>query len=51
MALDDDNDCPLCIGNFDVTDMNFFPCPCEYQVRNFHFDYFYIFSVYIILAL
>ncbi len=33
---DDDEDeekCPLCCEDLDVTDRNFFPCPCGYQVR------------------
>lgn len=32
---DDDEEeekCPLCCEELDVTDRNFFPCPCGYQV-------------------
>jgi hypothetical protein len=32
---DDDEEeeyCPLCCETLDITDRNFFPCPCEYQV-------------------
>ena len=30
---EDDEKCPLCCEDLDVTDRNFFPCPCGYQVR------------------
>lgn len=30
---EDDEICPLCCETLDVTDKNFFPCPCGYQVR------------------
>lgn len=26
---------PLCIEEFDLSDINFRPCPCGYQVRNY----------------
>ncbi|KAJ1635498.1 hypothetical protein T492DRAFT_626031 [Pavlovales sp. CCMP2436] len=29
---DDDSACPLCMEDLDVTDRNFRPCPCGYQV-------------------
>ncbi|KAF9890237.1 transcriptional repressor general negative regulator of transcription subunit 4 [Aspergillus nanangensis] len=29
---DDDEFCPLCIEEFDLSDKNFKPCPCGYQV-------------------
>eukprot|EP00303_Exanthemachrysis_gayraliae_P002279 CAMPEP_0206007168 /NCGR_PEP_ID=MMETSP1464-20131121/5603_1 /ASSEMBLY_ACC=CAM_ASM_001124 /TAXON_ID=119497 /ORGANISM="Exanthemachrysis gayraliae, Strain RCC1523" /LENGTH=612 /DNA_ID=CAMNT_0053380659 /DNA_START=57 /DNA_END=1896 /DNA_ORIENTATION=- len=29
---DDDTSCPLCMEDLDVTDRNFRPCPCGYQV-------------------
>ncbi|KAL2391325.1 hypothetical protein RJ035_000361 [Blastomyces gilchristii] len=28
---DDDESCPLCIEEFDLSDKNFKPCPCGYQ--------------------
>jgi hypothetical protein len=33
--VDDDEDecCPLCVEEFDLSDRNFRPCPCGYQVR------------------
>lgn len=33
--IDDDEDetCPLCVEEFDLTDKGFRPCPCGYQVR------------------
>jgi CCR4-NOT transcription complex subunit 4 len=35
---DDDSDdgeiCPLCCEELDVTDKNFIPCQCGYQVRH-----------------
>jgi hypothetical protein len=37
MSLSDDEDdeiCPLCCEDLDVTDRNFFPCHCGYQVRD-----------------
>ncbi|ROW06651.1 hypothetical protein VPNG_06767 [Cytospora leucostoma] len=34
--LDDEEDtCPLCIEEFDLSDKNFRPCPCGYQVCQF----------------
>lgn len=35
-VIDDDEaeTCPLCIEEFDISDYNFFPCPCGYQVCN-----------------
>lgn len=29
---EDEEKCPLCCEELDVTDRNFFPCPCGYQV-------------------
>ena len=26
-------DCPLCLEELDISDLNFKPCPCGYQVR------------------
>lgn len=33
--IDDDEEetCPLCVEEFDLTDKGFRPCPCGYQVR------------------
>lgn len=41
-VIDDDEaeSCPLCIEELDLSDRNFFPCPCGYQVRSmlkFHY--------------
>jgi len=30
---EEEEHCPLCCETLDITDRNFFPCPCEYQVR------------------
>ena len=32
--IDDDEEetCPLCVEEFDLTDKGFRPCPCGYQV-------------------
>ena len=39
MSDDEDEEvCPLCAENFDVTDKAFFPCPCEYQICLWCFD-------------
>lgn len=34
--IDDDEEetCPLCVEEFDLTDKGFRPCPCGYQVRH-----------------
>ena len=32
---DEDNECPLCMEEFDLSDRNFKPCPCGYQVCQF----------------
>jgi hypothetical protein len=29
----DDYDCPLCMEELDLSDRNFRPCPCGYQVK------------------
>ncbi|KAI9844632.1 MAG: transcriptional repressor general negative regulator of transcription subunit 4 [Sclerophora amabilis] len=31
---DSDETCPLCVEEFDLSDRNFRPCPCGYQVRS-----------------
>jgi len=30
---DEDEVCPLCCEEFDLSDKNFIPCPCGYRVR------------------
>ncbi|TAQ85983.1 hypothetical protein B7494_g5691 [Chlorociboria aeruginascens] len=35
---DDDNTCPLCVEDFDLSDKNFRPCPCGYQVCQFCYN-------------
>ncbi|KAN0077590.1 hypothetical protein V8E54_005894 [Elaphomyces granulatus] len=35
---DDDEFCPLCIEEFDLSDKNFKPCPCGYQICQFCFN-------------
>jgi hypothetical protein len=32
MSDEDDFDCPLCMEELDISDRNFRPCPCGYQV-------------------
>jgi hypothetical protein len=34
---DDDNLCPLCVEEMDLSDMNFLPCPCGYRVSFYFF--------------
>ncbi|PSR77016.1 hypothetical protein BD289DRAFT_378187 [Coniella lustricola] len=34
---DEEESCPLCIEEFDLSDKNFRPCPCGYQVCQFCF--------------
>ncbi|KAL1841643.1 hypothetical protein VTJ49DRAFT_6749 [Mycothermus thermophilus] len=37
--IDDEEDCcPLCIEEFDLSDRNFRPCPCGYQICQFCFN-------------
>ncbi|KAK4155706.1 hypothetical protein C8A00DRAFT_41724 [Chaetomidium leptoderma] len=37
--IDDDEDCcPLCIEELDLSDRNFRPCPCGYQICQFCFN-------------
>ncbi|TCD70571.1 transcriptional repressor proteinral negative regulator of transcription subunit 4 [Steccherinum ochraceum] len=31
----DDADCPLCLEEMDISDLNFKPCPCGYQICRF----------------
>jgi len=38
MSDEEDYDCPLCMEEFDVSDRNFRPCPCGYQVPHPHVD-------------
>lgn len=35
---EDDDTCPLCVEEFDLSDKNFRPCPCGYQVCQFCFN-------------
>ncbi|KAH0524746.1 hypothetical protein TsFJ059_007207 [Trichoderma semiorbis] len=35
---EDEDVCPLCIEEFDLSDRNFRPCPCGYQVCQFCFN-------------
>ncbi|KAI9818785.1 MAG: transcriptional repressor general negative regulator of transcription subunit 4 [Pycnora praestabilis] len=35
---DGDDSCPLCVEEFDLSDRNFRPCPCGYQVCQFCFN-------------
>ncbi|KAI9742993.1 MAG: transcriptional repressor general negative regulator of transcription subunit 4 [Claussenomyces sp. TS43310] len=35
---EDDLTCPLCVEEFDLSDRNFRPCPCGYQVCQFCFN-------------
>ncbi|RDL36508.1 RING protein [Venustampulla echinocandica] len=35
---EDDDSCPLCVEEFDLSDKNFRPCPCGYQVCQFCFN-------------
>ncbi|KAI9834079.1 MAG: hypothetical protein M1819_003364 [Sarea resinae] len=35
---DSDDACPLCVEEFDLSDRNFRPCPCGYQVCQFCFN-------------
>jgi CCR4-NOT transcription complex subunit 4 len=29
---EEENQCPLCVEEMDVSDRNFIPCPCGYRV-------------------
>ncbi|KAF6230823.1 hypothetical protein HO173_010939 [Letharia columbiana] len=35
---DSDESCPLCVEEFDLSDKNFRPCPCGYQVCQFCYN-------------
>ncbi|KAL8933335.1 MAG: hypothetical protein Q9211_005837 [Gyalolechia sp. 1 TL-2023] len=35
---DSDDSCPLCVEEFDLSDKNFKPCPCGYQVCQFCYN-------------
>ncbi|KAL8767076.1 MAG: hypothetical protein Q9209_006303 [Squamulea sp. 1 TL-2023] len=35
---DSDDSCPLCVEGFDLSDKNFRPCPCGYQVCQFCYN-------------
>jgi CCR4-NOT transcription complex subunit 4 len=32
LSLQETEECPLCLEEMDVSDLNFKPCPCGYQV-------------------
>ena len=32
MSDSDDEVCPLCVEELDISDRNFLPCPCGYRV-------------------
>eukprot|EP01130_Rhizamoeba_saxonica_P000744 TRINITY_DN1066_c0_g1_i1.p1 TRINITY_DN1066_c0_g1~~TRINITY_DN1066_c0_g1_i1.p1 ORF type:complete len:472 (-),score=97.12 TRINITY_DN1066_c0_g1_i1:35-1450(-) len=33
----EEDSCPICMGEFDLTDQSFFPCPCSFQMCRFCF--------------
>lgn len=33
LLLQEEMDCPLCMEEMDISDLNFKPCPCGYQAR------------------
>lgn len=33
LSMQDDAECPLCLEEMDISEINFKPCPCGYQVR------------------
>ncbi|ATZ56289.1 Bcmot2 [Botrytis cinerea B05.10] len=35
---EDDDTCPLCVEEFDLSDKNFQPCPCGYQICQFCYN-------------
>lgn len=38
LSEDEEEYCPLCIEPLDITDKNFFPCPCGYQICQFCYN-------------
>lgn len=38
LSSDEEDYCPLCIEPMDITDKNFFPCPCGYQICQFCYN-------------
>ena len=38
LSDDEEEFCPLCIEPMDITDKNFFPCPCGYQICQFCYN-------------
>lgn len=38
LSEDEEDYCPLCIEPLDITDKNFFPCPCGYQICQFCYN-------------
>lgn len=38
MSEDEDDICPLCCEEMDITDKNFKPCPCGYQICQFCYN-------------
>ncbi|UCS21636.1 uncharacterized protein HLK63_J02937 [Nakaseomyces glabratus] len=38
LSEDEEDYCPLCIEPMDITDKNFFPCPCGYQICQFCYN-------------
>ncbi|CCF60704.1 hypothetical protein KAFR_0L00960 [Kazachstania africana CBS 2517] len=38
ISEEEEDYCPLCIEPLDITDKNFFPCPCGYQICQFCYN-------------
>lgn len=38
LSEDEDDFCPLCVEEMDITDKNFKPCPCGYQICQFCYN-------------
>lgn len=38
LSDDEEDFCPLCLETLDITDKNFKPCPCEYQICQFCYN-------------
>jgi len=43
---EDEEICPLCVEEMDLSDKNFLPCPCGYRVI-FNFKKYVIYYVYL----
>ena len=45
MSENDEDVCPLCCEELDLSDKNFLPCPCGYRVNSIQIKYTFLLNI------